>query len=229
MGVYYQSYPCTVTNIDTSSTMKYILLLKISSIFALNSKEAPVNKDLIDMTEEEFLDFFGLPDIDDQEEKERRRKALKQHQDEVKEIHEKFVNGEIGWDAGIYEFSDLPDEDLVTTHTGLLGNLTLGNLPYDPESERSFNQLKMFRSTVPASYSSVAEGYVTSVKNQGYCGSCAAFATTAAVETCFKKAIGQFGDYSEQHMLDCAYDGRDVNGCNGAKYWGYARWLKTDP
>jgi len=114
----------------------------------------------------------------------------------------------------------------VTTHTGLLGNLTLGNLPYDPESEKSFNRLKMFRSTVPASYSSVAEGYVTSVKNQGYCGSCTAFATTAAVETCFKKAIGKFGDYSEQHMLDCAYDGYEVNGCEGTHYaWSYAKWL----
>merc|ERR1711970_124703 len=122
MGEYYQSCPCSITNIDTSSTMQYILLLKISSIFALNFKEAPVNRDLIDMTEEEFLDFSGLPDIDDQEEKERRRKALKQHQDEVKEIHEKFANGEIDWDASIYEYSDLPDEDFVTTHTGLLGN-----------------------------------------------------------------------------------------------------------
>merc|ERR1712215_433392 len=122
-GEYYQSCPCSITNIDTSSTMQYILLLKISSIFALNFKEAPVNRDLIDMTEEEFLDFFELPDIEDQEENGRRKKALKQHQDEVKEIHEKFANGESDWDAGIYEFSDLPDEDFVTTHTGLLGNI----------------------------------------------------------------------------------------------------------
>merc|ERR1712215_507554 len=109
--------------IDISSTMKYILMLKICSIFALHLEEAPINRDLTDMTEEEFLDFFELPDIDDQEEKERRREVLKQHQDEVKEIHEKFANGEIDWDAGIYEFSDLPDEDFVTTHTGLLGNI----------------------------------------------------------------------------------------------------------
>merc|ERR1712215_461335 len=72
------------------------------------------------MTEEEFLDCFELPDIDDQEEKGRRRRALKQYQDEVKEIHKKFANGEKDWDAGIYEFSNLPDEDFVTTHTGLL-------------------------------------------------------------------------------------------------------------
>merc|ERR1712215_266735 len=75
MGDYYQSCPCSITNIDNSSTMKYILLLKISSIFALNFKEAPVNRDVIDMTEEEFLDLFGLTDIDDKEEKGKRRRA----------------------------------------------------------------------------------------------------------------------------------------------------------
>merc|ERR1712061_716220 len=206
--------------------MKYILMLKICSIFALHLKEAHVNKDLTDVTEEESLDFFGLPDIDDQEEKERRRKALRQHQDEVKEIHEKFVNGESNWDAGIYEFSDLPDKDFVTTHIGLLGNLTLGNLTYDPESDRFFNQLRMSMSTVPDSYSSVALNYVTPVRHQGSCGSCVAFATLAVVETCFKKAIGKFGDYSEQHLLGCAYDGYEVNGCEGTHYaWSYAKWL----
>merc|ERR1712215_461769 len=214
----------SITNIDIYSTMKYVLMLKISSIFALNSKEAHVNKDLTDMTEEEFLDFFGLPDIDDQEEKERRRKALKQHQDKVKEIHEKFVNGEIGWDAGIYEFSDLPDEDFVTSHTRLLGNLTLGHLTYDPESEKFFNQLKMSMSTVPDSYSSVALKYVTPVRHQGGCGSCTAFATMAVVETCFKKAIGKGGDYSEQHLLDCSYGAPDVWDYEGAYLWGYANW-----
>merc|ERR1712215_605142 len=101
MGEYYQRCPCSITNIDTYSTMKYILLLKISSIFALDLKEAPINRDLTNMTEEELLDFFGLPDIDDQEEKGRRGKALKQHQVEVKEIHEKFANGEIDWDGYI--------------------------------------------------------------------------------------------------------------------------------
>merc|ERR1712215_247112 len=74
-GEYYQSSPCSITNIDTSSTMQYILLLKISSILALNFKEAPVNRDVIDMTEEEFLDIFTPPDIDDQEKKGRRRRA----------------------------------------------------------------------------------------------------------------------------------------------------------
>ena len=53
------------------------------------------------------------------------------------------------------------------------------------------------RSDVPVSYNSVSLGLVSSVKNQGKCGSCADFATMALVETCFKKKVGVFEDYSE--------------------------------
>ena len=33
------------------------------------------------------------------------------------------------------------------------------------------------------------------------------------------------GDYSEQHILDCGYDGVLNNGCNGAAPHGYAKYL----
>ena len=39
----------------------------------------------------------------------------------------------------------------------------------------------------------------------------------AAIETCFKKTSGgDFGDFSEQQLVDCGYQQNGANGCNGA-------------
>ena len=47
-------------------------------------------------------------------------------------------------------------------------------------------------------------------KNQGNCGSCAAFAATGLHETCMAKAGAPTNglDLSEQYLVDCGYDGR---------------------
>ena len=47
-------------------------------------------------------------------------------------------------------------------------------------------------------------------KNQGNCGSCAAFAATGLHETCMAKAGAPLKglDLSEQYLVDCGYDGR---------------------
>ena len=57
-------------------------------------------------------------------------------------------------------------------------------------------------------------------------GSCVAYASMAAVETCFKKKTGVFGDYSEQQMVDCGYEGHYGAGCNGAPIQAYGTWAK---
>ena len=71
----------------------------------------------------------------------------------------------------------------------------------------------------------LSAGWVSPVKNQHDCGSCVAFASMAAVETCFKKQTGVFGDYAEQEFIDCGFKYSGANGCDGAAPHAYLKWV----
>merc|ERR1712113_724127 len=78
--------------------------------------------------------------------------------------------------------------------------------------------------SAPDSWSWVDQGAITSIKDQKQCGSCAAFAAVAAIDSCFYFASNNlFDDLSEQHLMDCAnghysYDDEGAWGAFG--YYG---------
>ncbi|KAI1705305.1 papain family cysteine protease domain-containing protein [Ditylenchus destructor] len=71
------------------------------------------------------------------------------------------------------------------------------------------------RQSMPSSYDYRTYSWVSSVKNQGSCGSCWAFATDALMESVYLRYLGSAYNYdlSEQDLIDCTSSPN--NGCNG--------------
>jgi PKD repeat protein len=70
---------------------------------------------------------------------------------------------------------------------------------------------------LPASYDWRDYGVVTTIQNQGSCGSCWAFGTIGSYESCCAVAGGTLYNLSEQWLLDCNTLGYS---CAGG-WWGY--------
>jgi C1A family cysteine protease len=66
--------------------------------------------------------------------------------------------------------------------------------------------------SLPATFDWAAQGKVTSVRNQGACGSCWAFGTIGAMEAAIKIQTGADVDLSEQFLVSCNNSGWSCNG-----------------
>ena len=140
----------------------------------------------------------------------------------------------------LHPWSDMLPEDLEKEKEGLIpatakrifstGLIWDPNRKNTPEEQAKLDEMYAKianRDSYPDSYDARDDSIVTEVKNQGSCGSCAAFATTAAVEICLAKAGASLTnlDIAEQQLVDCAYDGTNAMGCDGATMDAYPNWI----
>jgi C1A family cysteine protease len=111
---------------------------------------------------------------------------------------------------GVNQFTDLTPEEFRANYIN-------GGLKTDVGSYgcKSFSS---GASGAPSSIDWREKGAVTSVKDQGQCGSCWTFSATGAVEGAWAIAKGQLVDLSEQELVDCASGLGYFNmGCNGGQ------------
>ena len=78
---------------------------------------------------------------------------------------------------------------------------------------------------VPASIDWRTKGAVTSVKDQGQCGSCWSFSATGAVEGAVAILTSKLIDLSEQELVDCAGLKYGSMGCNGGQMDGAFKFI----
>jgi inhibitor of cysteine peptidase len=89
---------------------------------------------------------------------------------------------------------------------------------------------------LPSAFDWCDQGGCTPVQDQGYCGSCWAFATAGAVESAIKIGDGLGRDVSEQYLVSCntaelnyeaCYDNSKW-GCNGG-WWAFHYYIDAVP
>jgi len=107
---------------------------------------------------------------------------------------------------GMNHLADLTVEEHTALHLGLIHKNTEAD-EYNGESEDE-------NVSVPTSVDWRNKGAVGAIRNQGSCGGCWAFATSAALEGLHKISNGKLQTFSPQQLIDCS-SSYGNNGCNG--------------
>jgi len=212
---------------------------------------ANVFEETIDEFDKEFNIIVLDNDLKAEEEQ-----RLKEVEANINEHNKEFANGKATFGEKLYPWSDLSEEEIKRAMTGLTGGFYTtrfgggwdpkrGDAPPEratglimpPESERINSPAEeleslyaMDRGYTPRTYFAVNDGLVTIAKNQGNCGSCAAFAASGLHETCMAKAGAPTAklDLSEQYLIDCGFNKGSMNACWGAWPTAYTDWFVND-
>merc|ERR1711970_1493546 len=192
-------------------------------------------------TAEDAFHSFTLQyskDYPSQEERELRRAVFMRNYESVMEHNKRYEAKEVSWFKKIHADSDLTLEEWKNKRLS-------SGIPHIDENTKVEDSLDArIQSKLDAmkgqsrlrEFDWLSQGAVSSVKDQGRCGSCAAFSAVGSIESCFKIQSGSMNDdLSEQHLLDCGYNHEYIDdegswgadGCDGAWPQAYYDWMQN--
>merc|ERR1711997_396233 len=217
-------------------SMRFTCIILTTLALTAHAKQLNVYERMADETLEEFNDEFNIIDHLPEEAKAEEEARLKEMEDKINKNNN---DPDSTFKEALNPWSDLPKEEFLKEKTGMvLPEMRGKGLVMPPLHERMEQQArnqpeldamynKLSSRSAPAAYNALTAGLVTSVKNQGQCGSCVAFASSGLFETCMIKAGAKKSglDLSDQYLVDCAYGKYGASGCNGANPYAYAKWL----
>merc|ERR1712012_436867 len=120
-----------------------------------------------------------------------RREIFNENYKSMMEHNARFEAGVETWTRKVTPFYDHTMQEVAAMLTSGLPAYDNTTVFVDRADEAYLEKLAEVRTqSAPDSWSWVQQGGISSVKNQGQCGSCAAFATVAVIETCFWQQRG---------------------------------------
>merc|ERR1711872_579636 len=164
-----------------------------------------------------------------------RRSIFMMNYKNMQRHNKRYEAGEVSWFQKVHPDMDLTNEEWAAKRVPGLPGLDLDRVKMPkvtvaPDVAEKLGNMGQN----PKEFDWVSKGAVSSIKDQGQCGSCGAFSAIGAVESCYQILTGHMDDdLSEQQLVDCAYahvyndkqGSWGASGCNGAWPVTYIDWL----
>jgi len=135
---------------------------------------------------------------------------------ELKRVQAHNVAGKT-WTETLTRFSVMTTEEKKTKTHGRNKLVHQGSLKSGMLSASAPTQPQKLSDSLPANVDWRMAGIVGTVKDQGHCGSCWAFASTAVIESHVAKATGYLFDLSPQQIAMCSPNPNKCGGSGGCE------------
>ncbi|KAK3432988.1 hypothetical protein EUGRSUZ_D00505 [Eucalyptus grandis] len=183
----------------TSATL-LVIIVSVSETLC-----RPLGEERLLKQHEEWMAIHGRV-YKDTAEKTKRYEIFKEN---VKRINAFNNDKDMAYKLAVNKFTDLTNEEFRAFYTGYKRRPT--RVPFSVDA-KPFKYANF--TAVPTALDWRTKKAVTSVKDQGQCGSCWAFSVAAAIEGITMLKKGKLLSLSVQELVDCDVNGKN-SGCKG--------------